>query len=1037
MGKNAEEITAYLQSIGKEKFGDAMALQMERLPGKLSNLRDTVQNLWRTLGDAGVTDALGDIVSGVAGKIEGLRELISTGFAAERISILLDAWTAPFTEAFATIAKQWSTMSEGMGIDWGHAFGFIPVFFGDLVDWVALIPRAWQAAITSMLEIGGAMFANWGDEWAAYSTTAEIAWENVGYAANVAWDYIKLGFAKMKDWVIGGFADMLHSLASMAEALPFGDGMAASINTAAIALDTMASSEGNVRAEMAASKVVHEDLVGSMEAGRQVVIDIMNTRMEAALGNSAAAWEEVAAEKELMDARQADAEALLTAVKAGESYEAILDRLAKGGKKAAEGTADMTKKMKELDRLKAIIDPGQKAIQKLRKEMLALKELTKGDDPLVDPVQFEKMAEGLERAILGTETLAEGFERAAGLAAGALRDIQSSLTDGSKAYEAMNVAIQIANVSKAIGAVLTQGSGDPYTAFARMAAMAGAVAALGVSIGSFQGGFTDTAAERQKTQGTGTVLGDAEAKSKSIQRATETTASATEQLVGINRNMLKALNRLGAGMAGASTNIAKQGLGDFSAMPNTDLSSFNSGAWVPIIGGIASRIANAIFGGKSKITDEGIAILAGSLNQAIDGTLVAAFQEVQYKKWVFGKKKTREEMLDMASDAQAQIGLVFEALGDAVRQGAIALGIDAGLIEERLAAFRIQEQRISLKDLTAEEQAKEIEAVFSKIFDELAAAVVPFIDQFQQVGEGLGETLVRVATSVQVMQEAIKQMGWAVDQADPESFAQVAVGLIEMAGGIDSFIGKMQSFVSAFATDEHNFKIASNALNSAFSQVGLALPETAAGLWELMQSLDATTEEGQRQITTLLNLTDHAKTYYDQLGDIEDKKMSAIREQLDLVYQLDDISQAVSDRFKALQTTIDDQINPKSIDDSTAILDALMLQLAGAGSADEVNRVSAEIERVARAAWGVLPEEMRKTMGPQFIEMLGEADRVAQERLGLFRQDLVNAAQRMADEAALTRASQEAMAREIAAAIASIPDRIVVVAPAAAPSEFV
>ena len=334
----------------------------------------------------------------------------------------------------------------------------------------------------------------------------------MGYAANVAWDYIKLGFAKMKDWVIGGFADMLHSLASMAEALPFGDGMAASINTAAIALDTMASSEGNVRAEMAASKVVHEDLVGSMEAGRQVVIDIMNTRMEAALGNSAAAWEEVAAEKELMDARQADAEALLTAVKAGESYEAILDRLAKGGKKAAEGTADMTKKMKELDRLKAIIDPGQKAIQKLRKEMLALKELTKGDDPLVDPVQFEKMAEGLERAILGTETLAEGFERAAGLAAGALRDIQSSLTDGSKAYEAMNVAIQIANVSKAIGAVLTQGSGDPYTAFARMAAMAGAVAALGVSIGSFQGGFTDTAAERQKTQGTGTVLGDAEAK---------------------------------------------------------------------------------------------------------------------------------------------------------------------------------------------------------------------------------------------------------------------------------------------------------------------------------------------------------------------------------------------------------------------------------------------------------------------------------------------------------------------------------------------
>ena len=33
------------------------------------------------------------------------------------------------------------------------------------------------------------------------------------------------------------------------------------------------------------------------------------------------------------------------------------------------------------------------------------------------------------------------------------------------------------------------------------------------------------------------------------------------------------------------------------------------------------------------------------------------------------------------------------------------------------------------------------------------------------------------------MQEAIKQIGWAVDQTDPESFAKISVGLIEMAGG--------------------------------------------------------------------------------------------------------------------------------------------------------------------------------------------------------------------------------------------------------------
>ena len=484
----------------------------------------------------------------------------------------------------------------------------------------------------------------------------------------------------------------------------------------------------------------------------------------------------------------------------------------------------------------------------------------------IDP--FKDMFKSVEA--LGGAMIAFG-----GIAAGALRDIQGGVEAGTQEYKQLEVAIAAANLVAAIGAVLNQANGDPYTAFARMASMIAAVVALGQSIGNISG-FTDTAAERQASQGTGSVLGDAQAKSESILNATEITADATSELVGINRGMLRALQQLNTGLSGASGALARNPQGDmFSAMPKPFDFELDSNFIMVKFGG---AILNALFGGKSKITDEGIAILAGSLNDAIDGTLVAAFQEVQSKKFIWSSTKTREEMVALGGEASAQIGLIFQAIGDTVREGALALGISQTLIEERMAAFQIAEQRISLKDLSAEEAQAELAAVFGQIFDDLAGAVVPFIGQFQQVGEGLGETLIRVATSVQVMQEAIKQLGLSVDTTDPEQFAQISVSLIEMTGGIEAFITKFQNFTSKFATDEHKLVVATDALNRAFEQVGLSVPETADGMWALMQTLDATTESGREQIATLLELASVADEYYSLVKDSEKERLKQIQE---------------------------------------------------------------------------------------------------------------------------------------------------------------
>ncbi|HEU4616386.1 MAG TPA: hypothetical protein VFS15_30010, partial [Kofleriaceae bacterium] len=241
------------------------------------------------------------------------------------------------------------------------------------------------------------------------------------------------------------------------------------------------------------------------------------------------------------------------------------------------------------------------------------------------------------------------------------------------------------------------------------------------------------------------------------------------------------------------------------------------------------------------------------------------YQTVQTDGGLFGSDEVNESVVDISGTFGRQFQLVIESIVDTVRQGALALGLLPADIEAAIAQFHVEEIRISLKGLSAEDQQKELEAVFSSIFDGLAGSVVPFIAQFQAVGEGLGETLVRIATEVQVVHEAFSQLGIAFDETDPERVAQISDALVQAAGGIDDFISGMQSFVANFAPDSHQFSVAADALTSALGQVGLTLPSTRDGMWDLMQSLDATTESGREQIATLLRLADVSDQYYNLL----------------------------------------------------------------------------------------------------------------------------------------------------------------------------
>ncbi|MCW8960206.1 MAG: phage tail tape measure protein, partial [Ignavibacteriaceae bacterium] len=508
---------------------------------------------------------------------------------------------------------------------------------------------------------------------------------------------------------------------------------------------------------------------------------------------------------------------------------------------------------KMFDGFASSLNPAISALQQFKDEISLIDEMTKS----------------------GEFTAGQGAFYKTGLAAEfALNSMASMAEEGSRAQAKLQAAAAITNTILGITAILEQGKGDPYTAFARMAAMAAMVASMGVQIaGAFGGSGAGSAEQRQARQGTGTVLGDDSAKSESIVNALDMIASASEKIVGINSKMLRSLRTMNDAISGTVNQIAQTGeIGNLGTQ---------SGGFGGFGGTGITQFFEGILFGKSKITDRGIEILSGSISDAINGDLFQAY-EIARRKGIFGSS-SRTNTAALEEGVTNQISLIFESMSDAILAGAEALGVNVPDVQAALDAYQIEEQRISLMDLSPDEQRAELQAVFSSIFDGLTAFSIPFITQFQEAGEGLGETLARVSTTVLVFEEAIASMGldFIAKQVDPELFAQAAVAIADFAGGLDEFIDGYSTYVSNFLSEAEQLEIITGRISGVFSDLGLTLPDTREAFTQLIQGLDLTTTAGQEAFGTLIALSGEIDSYYSGLEDSQQRAAQQVQQLAD------------------------------------------------------------------------------------------------------------------------------------------------------------
>lgn len=513
-------------------------------------------------------------------------------------------------------------------------------------------------------------------------------------------------------------------------------------------------------------------------------------------------------------------------------------------------------------------------------------------------------------------------------------------TKGRKALEATSKAFTVIELAQsaqraaayALEAIANQGKGDPYSAFGRITAMTAIMAGLGVLAGGGGSGSSYT----PPTAGTGRVLGDSEAQSQSISSAMDSLDVQVDQLAEL-RGIRNSMTVLSGGIERLAIDIIRTGSPDVEGLGSTNRFSLGSGLFSAgiggrsiasatgvgslsalmmggpigiatgglalvadkLTGGIISDVMGSIVGGISKtskkVVDRGIQIdgqnLGDILANGLEASYFTAIKTTKKKLWGISKKSSTKTQLDDIDNALLnQFQSIFGNVADVVEASVSSLGITGRDLED----FQLRIEKISFHEKTGEEIEKELNALFSGIGDDIAEYASPLMREFQDIGEGALETLVRVAQETAIFTDAIDLMGMSLAGMTSEQTIRASQNIIDLSGGIENFSDNASEFFDEFLSEQEQFEIRSKSLVGAFRSLGLGLFTSRQEFTEYLRALDPDSPAHQGILAGLMELLPTLDEYYDTL-EVRERELKDLR--LDALSEEQSILQGVVNRF--------------------------------------------------------------------------------------------------------------------------------------------
>lgn len=433
----------------------------------------------------------------------------------------------------------------------------------------------------------------------------------------------------------------------------------------------------------------------------------------------------------------------------------------------AKNSADRAKSEEVInDKLKRESDPKKK---KELEESLGKQKALNAKQELSDNIKVISATKSLFKEKTAAYKILDGMEKAMHTYKMLMMAKEVAMDLWKTGQEVINSMTRMAvteteAAASGTAAVVNQGKGDPYTAFARMAAMAVLVASiLGSGSAKRVGGFVPTAEQKQETQGTAMgydelgnkiqvrrgVFGDTSAKSESIANSLSILKENSVDGLSYYNQMVELLTSIDQGIGNAAKSLyGVQGI-RAGSMFNTVEGKQGGGF---LRGSRSTTISDA-----GLIIEGTFAQLASDTNKAV----VDFFEQVTItkKNW-YGKAKTwtetrRKEIDDTTSQFfQGVFGdatKLFKTVGEKA-------GVASEQIDTILGGLRLDDYFVSLRGLKGADFEKELSAVIGSILDDASLAIFSSFEKFAKFGEGMTETVVRVIDANDKVRQQLKNI---------------------------------------------------------------------------------------------------------------------------------------------------------------------------------------------------------------------------------------------------------------------------------------
>jgi hypothetical protein len=479
-----------------------------------------------------------------------------------------------------------------------------------------------------------------------------------------------------------------------------------------------------------------------------------------------------------------------------------------------------------------------------------------------------------ELARIDAITAAKNKNNQLGAIQGVIGGLKTMFKEHSVGYKAMAAAEKAFAIIQAISTIKSVAAGAAKMfsqlgvwAFPVVAAMIAVMAALGFSGGSSAQTPPTSAKDLQEQAGTGTVLGSPKDKSASIANSLELMAANSNKDLEYSNDMLKSLRSIDFSIGKLAGTIAKQIQVSGSLFDTSSLHLGTTGS-SGFLGLFSSSTTKSLYDLGIKLSSASVGDIIAN---GISGNTYQIVEKIKKKSGFLGiGGGTKTTYTTTTGTIDPEITAAIQGVITSLRDGLVSASKVIGLegAEAILNSFNVSLGTISFKDMTGKEIEDQLNAIFSKVGDQMAEALFPALKSMQKIGEGLFETFMRVAKEYQAVDIALKSIG--------KVFGAVGVGsieardaLVQLFDGLENFISATAFFHDQFLSEAEQIAPVQASVIAELQRLGISNIITRDQFKNLVLGLDLTTDAGRQMYASLLKLApafDKVLDYFDKMN---------------------------------------------------------------------------------------------------------------------------------------------------------------------------